>query len=88
MVHLSDTLGLTDLRRETLRLPNHGELVHALQRQIRRAGFEPCRGRRKEKLFAHSGPLTPLANLVMAWNTAKTGGRNRSLAERDRSPHS
>ena len=70
-VHLCDTLSITDFRRETLRLLNHGELVHALQRQIRRAGFGSRRGRRQEELVAQSGSLTLVTNLVMASNTAK-----------------
>ena len=73
-LHLCDTLSIDDFRRETLRLLNHGEHVHVLQRQIRRAGFGSRRGRRQEELVAQSGSLTLLTNVVMAWNTARIQG--------------
>ena len=68
-LHLCDTLSIDDFRRETLRLHNHGEHVHVLQRQIRHAGFGSRRGRRQEELVPQSGSLTRLTNVVMAWNT-------------------
>ena len=87
-VHLCDTLTITEFRRETLRLLNYGELVHVLQRQIRRAGFGSRRGRRQEELVAQSGSLTLLTNLVMAWNTAKLqSGLDRWRAETGRRIH-
>lgn len=73
-LHLCDTISIDDFRRETLRLLNHGEHVHVLQRQIRRAGFGSRRGRRQEELVAQSGSLTLLTNIVMAWNTARIQG--------------
>jgi hypothetical protein len=53
---------------------NHGELVHALQRQIRRAGFGTRRGMRSEELIAQSGSLTLITNVVMAHNTQALQG--------------
>lgn len=64
-VHLCDTLSITGFRRETLRLLNHSELVHVLQRQLRRAGFGSRRDR-QEELVAQSGSQTLRTNLVMA----------------------
>lgn len=68
-IHLCETATNDPFRRETLRLLNHGELVHGLQRQIRRAGFGTRRGMRAEELIAQSGSLTLVTNIVMAHNT-------------------
>ena len=68
-IHLCETATNDPFRRETLRLLNHGELVHGLQRQIRRAGFGTRRGMRSEELIAQSGSLTLVTNVVMAHNT-------------------
>jgi len=56
-------------RRELLRILNHGESVHALQRTIYFGSIGVSRGRRNEELIAISGSLTLLSNLVMAWTT-------------------
>ena len=60
---------IPEFRRETLRLLNHNERTHTLQRQIRRAGTTSRRGRRAEELAAQSGALALVTNLVIAWNT-------------------
>jgi len=68
-LHQCDTLSIPEFRRETLRLLNHNERTHTLQRQIRRAGTTSRRGRRAEELSAQSGALALVTNLVIAWNT-------------------
>lgn len=68
-LRLCDTLTIPDFRRQTLRLLNHNEWTHILQRQIRRAGSRSRRGRRVEELGAQSGALALLTNIVMAWST-------------------
>ena len=73
-IHLCETATNDAFRRETLRLLNHGELVHGLQRQIRRAGFGTHRGTRSEELIAQSGSLTLVTNVVMAHNTQELQG--------------
>ena len=73
-IHLCTTATNEAFRRETQRLLNHGELVHALQRQIRRAGFGTRRGMRSEELIAQSGSLTLITNVVMAHNTQALQG--------------
>jgi TnpA family transposase len=73
-IHLCTTATNEAFRRETQRLLNHGELVHALQRQIRRAGFGTRRGTRSEELVAQSGSLTLITNVVMAHNTQALQG--------------
>src|SRR5277367_1990151 len=67
-LHQCDTLTIPEFRRETLRLLNHNERTHTLQRQIRRAGTTSRRGRRAEELSAQSGALALVTNLVIAWN--------------------
>jgi TnpA family transposase len=66
---LCDYFTITLFRRELLRLLNHGELVHTLQRAIHAGSLAAARGRRQEELAAVSGALTLLANLTMAWTT-------------------
>ena len=73
-IHLCETATNEPFRRETQRLLNHGELVHALQRQIRRAGFGTRRGMRSEELIAQSGSLTLITNVVLAHNTQELQG--------------
>jgi TnpA family transposase len=73
-IHLCETATNDPFRRETGRLLNHGELVHALQRQIRRAGFGTHRGMRQEELIAQSGSLTLITNVVLAHNTRELQG--------------
>jgi TnpA family transposase len=66
---LCDYFTIMPFRRELLRLLNHGELVHTLQRAIHAGSLAAARGRRREELEAVSGALTLLANLTMAWTT-------------------
>jgi AcrR family transcriptional regulator len=67
-LHQCDTLTIPAFRREAQRLLNHNERTHTLQRQIRRAGSTSRRGRRAAELFAQSGALALVTNLVMGWN--------------------
>ena len=83
-IHLCLTATNEAFRRETQRLLNHGELVHGLQRQIRRAGFGTRRGVRSEELVAQSGSLTLITNVVMAHNTQALQG---VIDRRDREGH-
>jgi TnpA family transposase len=66
---LCDYLSQAVFRREVLRILNHGESVHTLQRVIHFGSIAAARGRRQEELVAISGALTLLANVVMAWMT-------------------
>jgi TnpA family transposase len=66
---LCDYLSNMAFRREVLRILNHGESVHTLQRVIHFGSLAAARGRRQEELVAISGALTLLANIVMAWIT-------------------
>ena len=66
---LCDYLSNPAFRREVLRILNHGESVHTLQRVIHFGSIAAARGRRQEELVAISGALTLLANVVMAWMT-------------------
>jgi TnpA family transposase len=66
---LCDYLSNPAFRREILRILNHGESVHTLQRVIHFGSIAAARGRRQEELVAISGALTLLANIVMAWMT-------------------
>jgi len=68
-LYLCDYFTNTDFRREVLRILDHGESVHRLQRVIYFGGIAPARARRREELVAISGSLTLLCNLVMAWMT-------------------
>tara|TARA_R110002073_G_scaffold146502_1_gene299032 strand:+ start:10259 stop:13153 length:2895 start_codon:yes stop_codon:yes gene_type:complete len=66
---LCDYFTNPSFRRELLRILNHGESVHVLQRAIYFGSIGVSRGRRREELVAISGSLTLLSNLVMAWTT-------------------
>jgi Tn3 transposase DDE domain len=66
---LCDYFSNPTFRREVLRILNHGEPVHTLQRVIHFGSIAAARGRRQEELIAISGALTLLANIVMAWMT-------------------
>ena len=68
---LCDFMSNEVLRREVLRILNHGESVHTLQRAIHFGSIAAARGRRREELVAISGALTLLANVVMAWITQR-----------------
>jgi len=68
---LCDYLSHAVFRREVLRMLNHGESVHTLQRVIHFGSIAAARGRRHEELVAISGALTLLANVVMAWMTQR-----------------
>jgi TnpA family transposase len=58
-----------EFRRELLRVLNHGESVHQLQRAIYAGNITAKRGRGPGELQLISGSLTLLTNLVMAWIT-------------------
>jgi TnpA family transposase len=66
---LCDYFTNPSFRRELLRILNHGESVHKLQRAIHFGGIDVARGRRHDELVAISGALTLLSNLAMAWMT-------------------
>jgi len=66
---LCDYFANESFRRELLRILNHGESVHALQRAIHFGGIGVSRGRRQTEMVAISGSLTLLTNIVMAWVT-------------------
>jgi TnpA family transposase len=66
---LCDYFTNPDFRRELLRILNHGESVHTLQRVIHRGGVGVRRDRHDRELAAVSGALTLLTNLVMVWVT-------------------
>jgi len=68
---LCDYLSNEVFRREVLRILNHGESVHTLQRVIHFGSIAAARGRRREELVAISGSLSLLANVVMAWMTQR-----------------
>jgi TnpA family transposase len=68
---LCDYLSNEVFRREVLRILNHGESVHTLQRVIHFGSLAAARGRRREEMVAISGSLTLLANMVMAWMTQR-----------------
>jgi TnpA family transposase len=55
---LCDYLSHEGFRREVLRILNHGESVHTLQRAIHFGSIAAARGRRREELVAISGSLT------------------------------
>lgn len=67
--YLCDYLSQPDFRREVLRILEHGESVHALQRAIHHGRPVAKRGRRHEELVAQSGALALLTNITLAWNT-------------------
>jgi TnpA family transposase len=71
------TLFLTDyfakpaFRREVLRVLNRGESVNALKRAIYTGRIAGHQAKREDEMQAVSDALSLLANIVMAWNTAK-----------------
>jgi hypothetical protein len=69
ILFLCDYLSNSVFRREVLRILNHGESVHTLQRVIHFGSIAAARGRCQAELVAISGALTLLANIVMAWMT-------------------
>jgi TnpA family transposase len=73
-VFLCDYFTNETFRRELLRILNHGEAVHTLQRAIHRGGIGVRRGRHEGELIATSGSLSLLANIVMAWVTHRMQG--------------
>lgn len=70
-LYLCDYFTNSSFRRELLRILNHGESVHVLQRAIHRGSVGVHRGRRKEELIAISGSLNLLTNIVLTWTTNK-----------------
>lgn len=70
-VFLCDYFTNGSFRRELLRILNHGESVHTLQRAIHRGGVGMRRERHAGELLATSGSLTLLTNVVMAWVTQR-----------------
>jgi TnpA family transposase len=70
-IFLCDYYTNETFRREIHRILNHGETLHDLERAIFAGRLGPNRGRRMDELAAHSGALTLLTNLVLAWNTTQ-----------------
>jgi len=68
-LYLCDYFSNRPFRREILRLLNHGEALHALQRQIHAGAVPPLQGRGEQEQIAMSGSLALLTNAVLAWNT-------------------
>jgi hypothetical protein len=68
---LGDFLSNEVFRRETLRILNHGESIHTLQRVIHFGSIAAARGRRQEELVAISGSLTLLASVAMTRMTQR-----------------
>ena len=68
---LCDYATLALFRRELLRILDHGELVHTLQRAIHFGSIAAARGGRREELIAISGSLALLTNIVLAWATQR-----------------
>ena len=70
-VFLADYFVNATFRRELLRVLNRGEAVNALKRAIdarRVAGYQ---AKRHDEMQAVADALSLLANILMAWNTAK-----------------
>ena len=68
-LYLCDYFSNRPFRREILRLINHGEALHSLQRQIHAGTIAPLQGRSEAEQIGISGSLALLTNAVLAWNT-------------------
>jgi TnpA family transposase len=70
-VFLADYFVNAVFRRELLRVLNRGEAVNALKRAIYAGRVASYQAKRHEEMQAVADALSLLANIVMAWNTAK-----------------
>jgi TnpA family transposase len=70
-VFLADYFVNAVFRRELLRVLNRGEAVNALKRAIYAGRVASSQAKRHEEMQAVADALSLLANIVMAWNTAK-----------------
>ena len=68
-LYLCDFLTLPDFRRSLLRLLDHGEALHSLQRTIHAGRLGPRAARRRAELLSVTGALALLTNIVLAWTT-------------------
>ena len=71
---LTDYFVKTEFRREILRVLNRGESVNSLKRGIYTGRVTGHQVKREDEMQAVSDALSLLANIVMAWNTAKMQG--------------
>ena len=70
-VFLADYFVIEAFRRELLRVLNRGESVNALKRAIYAGRVASSQAKRTEEMQAVADALSLLANIVMAWNTAR-----------------
>ena len=70
-VFLADYFVNAVFRRELLRVLNRGEAVNALKRALYAGRVASYQAKRHEEMQAVADALSLLANIVMAWNTAK-----------------
>jgi TnpA family transposase len=70
-VFLADYFVVEAFRRELLRVLNRGESVNALKRAIYAGRVAQFQAKRNEEMQAVADALSLLANIVMAWNTAR-----------------
>jgi hypothetical protein len=68
---LADYFVNNGFRRELRRVLNRGEAVNALKRAIYTGRVTPAQAWRNDEMQAVADALSPLANIVMAWNTAQ-----------------
>jgi len=68
---LADYFVNVSFRRELRRVLNRGEAVNALKRAIYTGRVGPAQARRADEMQAVADALSLLANIVMAWNTAR-----------------
>ena len=71
---LTDYFVKPEFRREILRVLNRGETVNSLKRAIYTGRVAGHQAKREDEMQAVSDALSLLANIVMAWNTAKMQG--------------
>ena len=70
-VFLADYFVNEAFRRELLRVLNRGEAVNALKRSIYAGRVASYQAKQHDEMQAVADALSLLANIVMAWNTAK-----------------
>lgn len=70
-VFLADYFVIEAFQRELLRVLNRGESVNSLKRAIYAGRVSPHQAKRNEEMQAVADALSLLANIVMAWNTAR-----------------
>jgi TnpA family transposase len=73
-VFLADYFINPAFRRELLRALNRGEATNALKRQIYTGRVANYQAKSEDEMQAVADALSLLANIVMAWNTAKMQG--------------